>query len=466
MSLEAPTSSTTIAPAARLRGRLRVPGDKSITHRALLLAGMAAGRSTISGASDGLDPRSTSRCLGELGVRVDQAVDDDGFATYRVESPGIGGWQTPSGTLDCGNSGTTLRMLTGILAGSTIHATLDGDDSLRSRPVARIVVPLRAMGADVRARADDSLPPVTVRGSAALVGIDHATAVPSAQVKSAVLLAGLAAAGTTIVRESVATRDHTERMLRARGVAIETDDGREPGSVVVSLAGGQRVAPLDERVTGDASSAVFWLVAGACHPDAELTLEGVGVNPTRRRAIDLLLAMGARVTERDTLPASPGAVAEVGTAESTTRVGEPLADLTVHSSDLEAIDVSPSDVAAAIDEIPVLCLAAACARGTTRIRGAGELRFKESDRLAGIAEGLNALGARVTLEGDDLVIVGGAGLAGFGLHGGEVRTHDDHRLAMTYAVAGLIDQAPVRFDGRSAAVSYPTFFRDLERIRA
>ena len=441
-----------------------MPGDKSITHRALLLAGMAAGRSTISGASDGLDPRSTARCLAELGVRVDQVIDDDGFGTYRVESPGIAGWQTPSGTLDCGNSGTTLRLLTGILAGSTIGATLDGDDSLRSRPVARIVGPLRAMGADVQARADDSLPPVTVHGSAALVGIDHAATVPSAQVKSAILLAGLAAAGTTIVREPVATRDHTERMLRARGVAIETADGPEPGSVVVSLAGGQPVPPLDESVTGDVSSAVFWLVAGACHPDAELTLEGVGVNPTRRRAIDLLLAMGARITERDVPPVV--ARAGQGPTASRARVGEPAADLTVRSSDLEAIDIAPIDVAAAIDEIPVLCLAAACARGTTHIRGAGELRFKESDRLAGIAEGLNALGARVTIEGDDLVIVGGAGRAGFGLRGGEVRTHDDHRLAMTYAVAGLIDPAPVRFDGRSAAVSYSTFFRDLERIRA
>ncbi len=462
MSANAPISSTTVGPAARLRGHLRVPGDKSITHRALLLAGMAAGRSTISGASDGLDPRSTARCLAELGVRVDQAIDDDGFATYRVESPGIGGWQTPSGTLDCGNSGTTLRMLTGILAGSTIGATLDGDDSLRSRPVARIVAPLRAMGANVHARADDSLPPVTVHGAATLVAVDHAPPVPSAQVKSAILLAGLAAMGTTVVRESVATRDHTERMLRARGVAIETDDGAEPGSVVVSLTGGQRVAPLDEQVTGDLSSAVFWLVAGACHQDAELTLEGVGVNPTRRRAIDLLLAMGARITERD----ASTVAAEAAAAESTARVGEPQADLTVRSSDLEAIDVSSADVAAAIDEIPVLCLAAACARGTTRIRGAGELRFKESDRLAGVAEGLNALGARVTIDGDDLVIVGGAGHAGFGLRGGEVRSHDDHRLAMTYAVAGLIDPAPVRFDGRSVAVSYPTFFRDLERIRA
>ena len=435
-----------------------MPGDKSISHRALMLAGMAVGRSAISGASDALDPRSTARCLEALGVLIARAVDDDGFASYEVRSPGIEGWQVPAATLDCGNSGTSLRLLTGILAGSSISATLDGDDSLRSRPVARIVAPLRAMGAEVRARADDTLPPVAVRGRAQLTAIDHSPSVPSAQVKSAVLLAGLAADGPTIVRESVATRDHTERMLRARGVRLETTDGRMPGSRVVTLDGRQRVAPLDEHIPGDVSGAMFWLIAGACHPDAELTLEGVGVNPTRRRAIDLLLAMGARIEER----AWPSTVMD----RSVPAMGEPVADISVRSSHLEAIELSQADVAAAIDEIPILCLAAACARGTTRIRGAGELRHKESDRLTGVAEGLNALGARVTIEGDDLVIEGGADRASHGLRGGEARALDDHRLAMTFAVAGLLGAASVRFDGRSAVVSYPTFFRDLERIRA
>jgi len=421
-----------------------------------MLAGMAAGRSTISDASGALDPGSTARCLEGLGVGVDRTVDGDGLTTYAVRSPGVGAWRTPGTTLDCGNSGTTLRILTGIVAGSSVSATLDGDDSLRRRPVGRIVAPLRAMGADVRAGTDDSLPPVTVHGGSRLTAIDHTPPVPSAQVKSALLLAGLAATGATIVRESVATRDHTERMLRARGVVVETAGGPTPGSVVIRMDGRQSVTPLDERVVGDVSSAVFWLVAGACHPDAELTLEGVGVNPTRRRAIDLLLAMGARIEEQ-----RPEATEGLASDD-----GEPLADLTVRSSHLEAIEISAGDVAAAIDEIPILCLAAACASGTTRIRGAGELRHKESDRLAGMAEGLNTLGARVTIEGDDLVIEGGADRAGHGLRGGEARALDDHRLAMTFAVAGLLGAAPVRFDGRSAAVSYPTFFRDLERIRA
>jgi 3-phosphoshikimate 1-carboxyvinyltransferase len=466
--VEAPSDRTTIAPAARLRGRLRVPGDKSITHRALMLAAMARGDSEISGASDGLDPASTARCLEALGVDVERTVDADGFTLFSVHSPGIEGWHAPSAALDCGNSGTTLRMLTGILAGSSVSATLDGDDSLRRRPVARILAPLRAMGARVSASADDRLPPVSVQGGAPLVGIDHMPPMPSAQVKSAVLLAGLSAAGTTIVRESVATRDHTERMLRARGVAVGSDAGALPGSVVISLIGGQSVAPLDELIPGDVSSAMFWLVAGACHPDADLTLSGVGVNPTRRRAIDLLLAMGARIEERPVDLSDPRRSTRPRGSESRSLVGdgEPQAELLVRTSRLEAIELSPSDTAAAIDEIPILCLAAACASGTTRIRGAAELRHKESDRLTGIAEGLNALGARVTIEGDDLVIAGGADRVGHGLRGGEARAFDDHRLAMTLAIAGLLGAGAVRFDGRSAAVSYRTFFRDLERIRA
>jgi 3-phosphoshikimate 1-carboxyvinyltransferase len=456
--VEAATPATTIAPATRLRGRLRVPGDKSITHRALLLAGMAEGTSVVSGASDALDPRSTATCLEALGVDIDRTSDAGGFATYTVGSPGIAGWRTPVASLDCGNSGTTLRMLAGALAGGPADATLDGDASLRTRPVARIVAPLQAMGARVTAAASDSRPPVGVRGGTRLTAIDHRSSVPSAQVKSAILLAALSAEGTTSVHEPVATRDHTERMLRARGVALQTQAGWGPDAVVVSLPGGQSVGPLDEQVAGDVSSAAFWLVAGAVHPDAELILEGVGVNPTRRRVVDLLLAMGARIEERP--------IAERGSVIDEADRGEPLADLTVRSSRLEAIDLSAADVAAAIDEIPILCLAAACASGTTRIRGAGELRHKESDRLAGIAAGLNAIGARVTIEDDDLVIEGGADRVGRGLRGGEARAADDHRLAMTFAIAGLIGAGAVRFDGRSAAISYPAFFRDLERIRA
>jgi 3-phosphoshikimate 1-carboxyvinyltransferase len=282
-----------------------------------------------------------------------------------------------------------------------------------------------------------------------LRAIDHATPIPSAQVKSAVLLAGLAAEGTTTVREAVPTRDHTERMLRARGVPVRTTVLPD-GGAAHALDGVALPAARDERVPGDVSAAAFWLVAGAIHPDAELTLRAVGTNPSRRAIIDLLRRMGARIDE---LP--------LGAADDEGR-GEPLADLVVRSSALRGIDVAPAEVAAAIDEIPVLCLAAAVAGGRTTIRGVGELRNKESDRVAGIAAGLTALGARVTVADDTIEIDGGRALTG-----APVETHDDHRLAMTFAVAGLVARGETLvLDAGSADVSYPGFFRELERMRA
>jgi 3-phosphoshikimate 1-carboxyvinyltransferase len=330
-------------------------------------------------------------------------------------------------------------------------SVLDGDASLRSRPVARIIEPLRSMGADLRARRSDSLPPLVVIGRSQLRAIDFATRVPSAQVKSAILLAGLRAQGRTTVREAVATRDHTERMLRSRGVEVrrvpEDESGGRP--VAWTLEGGARLSPLDERVPADPSAAAFWLVAGAIHPDAALTLRGVGVNPTRRAAIDFLVRMGALFEER-------------AVGDPCGDAGEPLADFTVRSSELEAIDLGPADVAAAIDEIPILCLAATQARGKTTIRGAGELRNKESDRIEGIATGLTALGARVSVSGDDITISGPTPLVG-----AATETLDDHRLAMTFAVAGLIARGTTTVDlAQSAAVSYPSFFLELERLRA
>lgn len=441
----------TVAPAARLRGRLSMPGDKSITHRALILAGMAAGTSRIGAASDALDPRSTVACLRALGVEVERHADHDGSPGWVVRSPGAPGWHTPPGVLDCGNSGTTMRLLAGAIAGVPMEAVLDGDASLRRRSMARVVGPLRAMGAMLSGPASDTRAPLRVAGRRPLRPIDHATAVPSAQVKSAILLAALAAEGTTVVREAVATRDHTERMLRERGIPVTSFIDPADGRWRISLEGGRSVQAIDERVPGDISAAAFWLVAGAAHRDAQLTLTGVGVNPTRRAVIELLRRMGAQIDER--LLAGDG--------------GEPTADLTVRSSALEAIEIGPDEVAVTIDEIPVLCLAAACARGRTRIRGATELRDKESDRLEGIAAGLRALGAEIALEGDDLVIDGGADRPGFGLHGGEAGSHDDHRLAMTFAIAGLLAGGPATLDGAAAAaVSYPAFFSDLERVRA
>lgn len=439
----------TVRPAARLRGEVRVPGDKSISHRALLFAALASGESRIEAAGDGADVRSTAGVLRALGVTLDRVAEHGRTVDYRVVSPGADRLAEPPDVLDCGNSGTSLRLLTGMLAGLPMTCVLTGDDSLRRRPVARIIEPLRRMGAALHARHHDSLPPLTVVGHTPLRSIDYATPVPSAQVKSAVLLAGLRAEGRTTVRERVATRDHTERMLRARGVAVEREDGPD-GEAVWTVQGGATVQALDERVPGDVSAAAFWLVAAAMHPDAELVLRGVGVNPTRRAVIDILRRMGATIDERP-----------IG-ADRVEAVGEPVADLVVRSSDLRAIDLGPTDVAEAIDEIPILCLAAAGARGTTTIRGAGELRHKESDRIAGVAAGLAALGVRIEVDGDDLRIEGGATLRGTATD-----SLDDHRLAMTFAIAGLLASGTTTIERPgSASISYPGFFDDLEGVRA
>jgi len=445
-----------VRPAARLRGELTLPGDKSISHRALMLALLADGESRIEGAGDGADVRSTAGVCSALGAVVARSVDEaTGNASYVVSSPGADGLVAPAGDLDCGNSGTSLRLFAGILAGQPFRSVLDGDDSLRRRPVARIIEPLRSMGAALHARSNDSLPPVTVIGSTPLKPVDVSTTVPSAQVKSAILLAALRADGRTTVRESVATRDHTERMLRARGVPVEVAANVSDDGVAVSLEGGSTVLAVSERVPGDVSAAAFWLVAGAIHPDAELTIRGVGVNPTRRAVIDLLRSMGADIEER-------AIAAGDGRPAASSGDGEPVADLVVRSSELRGVDLEARDVAAAIDEIPVLCLAATQARGATRITGAGELRHKESDRIAGIADGLRALGGRVDVEGDDLTIHGGARLIG-----AETDSLDDHRLAMTFAIAGLVARGETVV-GRpaSVAISYPGFFGDLERVRA
>ena len=437
-----------VEPAARLRGEPALPGDKSISHRALMLALLAVGESRISAAGDGHDVRSTAEIARRLGAVVEREREVGGRVDYRVVSPGVDGLEAPDGPLDCGNSGTSMRLYAGILAGLPMATILDGDASLRGRPMARIIRPLRAMGAELRARQDDTLPPVAIAGRAPLSAVDWTTPVPSAQVKSAILLAGLRAEGRTIIREAIATRDHTERMLRARGVPVRTrygDDG-----AVVSIEGGRTVERMDERVPADMSGAAFWLVAGSIHPDADLTLRGVGVNPTRRACLDILRSMGAAIDEAGHDPANP------------LDAGEPVADLHVRSGELHAVDLGPSDVAAAIDEIPILCLAAAVARGTTTIRGAGELRHKESDRIAGIVSGLSALGASIRVDGDDLTIEGRPRL-----HGAPTDSLGDHRLAMTFAIAGLVASGRTSISGpASAAVSYPGFFDTLERIRA
>lgn len=443
-----PSDAVVVRPATRLRGRPSLPGDKSISHRALLLALLAQGESRIAAAGDGADVRSTAGVVSALGALVERVAERAGRVDYRVVSPGGDALHEPEGILDCGNSGTTTRLVAGLIAGRPLFAVLDGDTSLRRRPMGRVVEPLRAMGAAFSGRGGDTLLPMAVTGRARLTAIDYRTPVPSAQVKSAILLAGLAADGETRVTEAAATRDHTERMLRVRGVAVHEETAAD-GSHTVVLAGPARVAAVTESVPADTSGAAFWLVAASIHPDAELRLEGVSTNPTRRAIIDILRRMGASIEE----------IAIEGPDGPD---GEPLADLVVRSSELRGIDLSPVEVAGAIDEIPILALAAAAASGTTRIRGASELRHKESDRVAGIAAGLGALGADIRVEGDDIEIRGGRRLTG-----AATETHDDHRLAMTFAVAGLIAEGETVIDrSGSAAISYPGFFRELEGMRA
>jgi 3-phosphoshikimate 1-carboxyvinyltransferase len=436
-----------LEPARALRGSPVLPGDKSISHRALMLGLLAAGTSRVSGASDGADVTSTLGVVRALGASVVETIPADGSGgrLLVVESPGSDALRAPAATLDCGNSGTTLRLFAGILAGQAFESVLDGDASLRRRPVARIIEPLRAMGAAMGGRRHDTLPPVRIRGRLDLRAIDWRPSVPSAQVKSAILLAGLRATGTTRVHEAVPTRDHTERMLRARGVRVAVaDDG--PGRVI-EIEGGQPVVARDAMVPGDASAAAFWLVAGAIHPDAELSLSGVGTNPGRRTVIDLLREMGASIDEVPRPATGPD--------------DEPAADLVVRSSELHGIDVAAATTTGAIDEIPVLCLAASQARGRTTFRGVGELRHKESDRIAGIVAGLAALGADVSVDGEDITVAGPTPL-----HGAAVDGLGDHRLVMTFAIAGLVASGRTRVvDAASAAISDPGFLAELERIR-
>lgn len=446
-TVSSPRTGLEIQRVARLDGDLRLPGDKSISHRALMLALLANGESRITGAGDGEDVRSTAGIVTALGAEVARTPGGGGNVDYVVRSGGADALRAPAAALDCGNSGTSMRLFAGILAGLPITTILDGDASLRRRPMARIIDPLRSMGATLEGSDGRANPPLTIAGRHPLQAIDWPTPVPSAQVKSAILLAGLRAEGKTRVREAVATRDHTERMLRERGVAVRTRIG-PAGETVIEIEGGAAVQARDATVPGDPSAAAFWLVAGAIHPAAELRLRGVGVNPTRRAVIDLLRRMGAAIDEQPV---------EGGVAS-----GEPLADLTVRSSALRAIEITPTDTASAIDEIPVLCLAATQARGRTVVRGAGELRHKESDRITGIVDGLRILGARIDADRDEIIIDGPTPL-----RGGLVASLGDHRLALTFAIAGLVAAGRTTI-GRpeSVAVSYPTFFADLERIRS
>ncbi len=411
-------------PGTPLHGCLTVPGDKSISHRAVMLAAIADGTSRIDGFLEGADTRATAAAFAAMGVRVEMPEP----SVRIVHGTGIDGLKAPQSPLDCGNAGTAMRLLAGLLAGQSFDSTLAGDASLSKRPMQRVIEPLHSMGA--RIDSDQSLPPLRITGGRSLKGIDYDLPVASAQVKSALLLAGLYADGETIIREPSPTRDYTERMLQAFGVDIVYAPGH------ARLHGGQRLRATDVVVPADFSSAAFFIVAASLVAGSDVRITRVGMNPRRTGLLAVLQAMGADIR------------IENASAEG----GEPVADLIVRHAPLHGIDVPAEHVADMIDEFPVLFVAAASASGTTRITGAAELRVKESDRIATMAAGLRSLGIRVDEAPDGAAIQGGR------LHGGHVDSHGDHRIAMAFAVAAQCASGDVAVgDVGNVATSFPGF---------
>ncbi|MDP6757717.1 MAG: 3-phosphoshikimate 1-carboxyvinyltransferase [Chloroflexota bacterium] len=430
MSTGAPP--TRLRPPARLRGELRVPGDKSISHRALLLNSIATGAARITGAGLGADCRSTLRNLQQLGVKIDEPGD----GKLVVHGRGLAGLREAEDTLDCGNSGTTMRLLLGVLAGLPFSSTVTGDKSLRGRPMGRITDPLRQMGARISGRNDGRKAPLAVEGGE-LHGIEYKMPVASAQLKSSLLLAGLAAKGRTVLHQTAVSRDHTELMLAAQGVAVQSD------GLTLTIEGGQPASAVDIDVPGDVSSAAFWMIAAAIHPDADLTLRNVGINPTRAGVLAVLRRMRADIQ-----------IEEIGGGP------EPVADIRIRSSQLCATRIGGTEIPTLIDELPALALAATQAEGATEVRDAAELRVKESDRIAVTATGLRHLGADIQELDDGFIINGPTPLVGATVDG-----HDDHRLAMSLGVGSLIATGETVLHGADCVdVSYPGFWEQLARI--
>jgi 3-phosphoshikimate 1-carboxyvinyltransferase len=414
----------TVRPTRKLEGSITVPGDKSISHRALILGSIASGESTARGLSDGADVQSTAACMRALGVDIEGS---------KIRGVGMDGLRAAGAPLDCGNSGTTMRLLAGLLAGQDFESELIGDESLSRRPMDRVAGPLREMGAAA------SWPPLKVGGKTPLRGIDYETPIPSAQVKSAVLMAGLYAEGTTSVSETVKTRDHTEVMLAAMGANVTVDGLR------VEVERAESLQPFDVDVPRDFSSAAFWLAAGGLMDGVRVRLLGVGVNPTRTAFADTLTSLGFVIRRnRPRLEA-----------------GEPVADLEVGPAHpVGPLHVNGNGAARMIDELPVLAVVATQLTGTSLIAGASELRVKESDRLAAMAEGLSAMGADIEVQEDGWVIKGPRRL-----EGARVDSAGDHRIAMALAVAALIADGKTEIEGAECVdISYPGFFDHLEYL--
>ena len=429
----------TVTPPASeisLQGTLQIPGDKSISHRALMLGALAEGETTIQGLLLGEDPRSTAACFTAMGAQISELNTE----LVTVTGIGLGQLQEPVNILDAGNSGTTMRLMLGILASHPDRFFMvTGDDSLRSRPMSRVVAPLAEMGAQIWGRKSNSLAPLAVRGQA-LQPIHYHSPIASAQIKSAILLAGLMVYGRTTVTEPALSRDHSERMLRAFGAQIDVDPETHSATVTgYPMLTGQKVI-----VPGDISSAAFWLVAGAIVPGSELYIENVGVNPTRTGILVALELMGADITLENQREVA----------------GEPVADIRVKHSNLKACEISGDLIPRLIDEIPILAVAAVFAKGTTIIKDAAELRVKESDRLQVMAAALTKMGAKVTELPDGLEITGGGVL-----NGAELDSFTDHRIAMSLAIASLMAKGKTTIDrAEAASISYPTFFDSLRSI--
>jgi 3-phosphoshikimate 1-carboxyvinyltransferase len=421
----------TIIMAKRWRGSLSVPGDKSVSHRALMMAALAEGKTTVTRLAPGKDVASTAHCLRALGVVINVQGD-----TAVVQGRGAVGFSPPVRTLDAGNSGTTIRLLSGILAAQSFDSTITGDASIRRRPMKRIVEPLQAMGARIET-SPGFLAPLSIHGTR-LRPIDYVMPVPSAQVKSCILLAALFAEGLTSVTEPALSRDHTERMFGHLGIRFRRHGLR------IEIDGPQSPAPDDMDVPGDLSSAAFPMIAAALIPDSELTLMNVGVNPTRTGVIDVLRTMGCSITESAPRTAS----------------GEPRADLIVRTSALRGAEISGDMIPKIIDEIPILAIAAARAEGRTVIRDAKELRVKETDRIAAIAANLDAMGVRIDVFDDGFAVQGPQKLKG-----AVIDSMDDHRIAMAFAVAGLVAEGETRIlKTECADISFPGFFDLLEGV--
>ena len=415
-----------LQPGGSVHGDIRVPGDKSMSHRSIMLGALAEGITEVKGFLEGEDSLATLQAFRDMGVTIEGP--ENGFV--RIHGVGMHGLQAPRGPLYLGNSGTAMRLFTGLLAAQSFDSELTGDTSLSKRPMGRVADPLRAMGAVIDT-AEGGRPPLKIRGGQPLAGIHYEMPVASAQVKSCLLLAGLYAEGVTSVTEPASTRDHTERMLKGFGYHVHRD------GATASVTGGGQLSACAIDVPADISSAAFFLVAASIAPDSDLTLRHVGMNPTRVGVINILRQMGANIEVLEER--------EIG--------GEPVADLRVRSANLKGIDIPEDQVPLAIDEFPVLFIAAACAEGRTVLRGAEELRVKESDRIQVMADGLAALGVETTVTPDGIIIDGGQAIGG-----GTIESHEDHRISMSFAVASLRANGPIRInDCANVATSFPGF---------